>query len=77
MDESINYIETDCPKLAKRNKEGRHNLVGKKIHWKICQEEGFGVNEKWYEQVPKPVLENGECKILWCSIPREQFSKRS
>ena len=39
--------------------------MGKKIHWEVCEKEGFIVNEKWYEHVPEPVLENEGCRILW------------
>ena len=65
VDESINHIVSECPKLAQKEYKRRHDWVGKKIHWEVCKEEGFIVNEKWYEHVPEPVLENERCKILW------------
>ena len=65
VDESINHMVSECPKLAQKEYKRRHDWVGKKIHWEVCKEEGFIVNEKWYEHVPEPVLENERCKILW------------
>ena len=52
VDESINHIVSECPKLAQKEYKRRHDWVGKKIHWEVCKEEGFVVNEKWYEHVP-------------------------
>ena len=65
VDESINHIVSECPKLAQKEYKRRHDWVGKKIHWEVCKEEGFIVNEKWYEHLPEPVLQNEGCKILW------------
>ena len=65
VDGSINHIVSECPKLAQKEYKRRHDCVGKKIHWEVCKWEGFIVNEKWYEHVPEPVLENERCKILW------------
>ena len=36
---------SECPKLAQKEYEKRHDWVGKKIHWEVCKEEGFIVNE--------------------------------
>ena len=50
VDESINHIVSECPKLAQKDYKRRHGWVGKKIHLEVCKEEGFIVNEKWYEK---------------------------
>ncbi|XP_068756858.1 uncharacterized protein [Montipora capricornis] len=65
VDENINHIVSECSKLAQKEYKRRHDWVGKKIPWEVCKEEGFIVNEKWYQHVPEPVLENERCKILW------------
>ena len=54
VDESINRIVSECPKLAQKEYKRRHDWLGKKIHWEVCKEEGFIVNEKWYEHLPEP-----------------------
>ena len=64
VDESIHHIVSECPKLAQKEYKRRHDWVGKKIHWEVCKEEGFIVNEKWYEHLPEPVLQNEGYKIL-------------
>ena len=43
----------------------RQDKVAKAIHWGLCEKLGFEKEDKWYNQVPKLVLESEKAKILW------------
>ena len=60
-DETINYIISECSKLAQREYKARQDWVGKVIHWEMCKKFKF----KWYMHNPAPVLENDTHKLLW------------
>ena len=35
------------------------------IHWRLCKKFSFESEDKWYNHVPKLVLESSQSKILW------------
>ena len=57
-DETINYIITECSKLAKKENKPRHNWVGKVINWKMCKKFRFDHTTEWYMHNPASVQEN-------------------
>ena len=61
----IIHIITECPKLAQKENERRHDLMGKAIYWDLCRKKRFVTTDKWYEHEPHPVTENKKFKILW------------
>ena len=63
-DETINYIISECSKLAQREYKARHNWVGNVIHWEICKKFKFDHTNKWYKHNPAPVLEKDTHKLL-------------
>ena len=64
-DETINHIISKRSKLAQKEYKGRHDWVGKVIHWEMCRKFQFDHTNKWYMHNPAPVLENGTHKLLW------------
>ena len=40
-DETIDHIISECSKLAQKEYKGRHNWVGKVIHWEMCKKFKF------------------------------------
>ena len=64
-DETINYIISECSKLAQKEYKARHDCVGKVIHWEMCKKFKFDHTNKWYMHNPVPVLENDTHKLLW------------
>ena len=64
-DETINYIISECSKLAQKEYKARHDWVGKVIHWEICKKFKFNHANKWYMHNPAPVLENDTHNLLW------------
>ena len=64
-DETINYIISECSKLAQREYKARHDWVGKVTHWKICKNFKFDHTNKWHMHNPAPVQENATHKLLW------------
>ena len=61
----INYIISECSKLAQKEYKTRRNWVGKVIHWEICNRIRFDRNNQCYMHNPAPVLENDTHKNLW------------
>ena len=61
----INYIKSECRKLAQKECKTRHDLVGKLIHWELCKGLKFNHTNKWCMRKPESVLENEIFKILW------------
>ena len=57
-DETINYIISECSKLAQKEYKTRHNWVGKMIHWEMCKKFN-GLCKTQH------VLENYTNKLLW------------
>ena len=64
-DETVNHLVSECSKLAQREYKGRHDWVGRRVHWEVCKIYGMEVRYKWYEHDAVPVAENDRCKILW------------
>ena len=64
-DETINYIISECSKLAQKEYKTRHDWVGKVIHWEMCKKFKFDHTNKWYMHNPAAVLENDRHKLLW------------
>ena len=62
-DETINYIISECSKLAQKEYKARHDWVGKVIHWEMCEKFKFDHTNKWYMHNPAPVLENDTHKL--------------
>ena len=50
--ETIDYIVSGCPELAKTEYIQRHNKAAASIHWKTCQHYNIQVSDKWYEHEP-------------------------
>ena len=59
-DETINYIISECSKLALKEYKARHYWVGKGIHWEMCKKFKFD-----HTNNPAPVLENDTHNLLW------------
>ena len=64
-DQTINYIISECSKLAEKEYETRQDLVGKVIHWELYNKFKFDHTNKWYMHNSESVLENEMHKLLW------------
>ena len=64
-DEAINYIISECDKLAQREYKTRHYWVGMMIHWELCKKFKSDYMNKWHTPNPESVLENETNKFLW------------
>ena len=65
VDETINFIISECSKLTQKKYMTRHNRVGNVIHWKLCKKLNFDLTNKWYMHKPESIPENEIPKILW------------
>ena len=45
-DETINYIISECGKLAQKEYKARHDWVGKVVHWEMCRKFQFDHTNK-------------------------------
>ena len=61
---SIDHFVSGCSKLAQREYKGRHDNLGKMVHWKLARKCNFEAGDKCYEHEPESVLENEYYKIL-------------
>ena len=64
-DKMINYIISECSKLAQKEYKTRHDWVGKLIHWELCKKLKFDHMNKWYIHNQEFFLENEMHKLLW------------
>ena len=64
-DETINYIISECSKLAQKEYKTRHDWVDKVIHKEMCKKFKFDRTNKWYMYNSAFVLENDIHKLLW------------
>ena len=51
-DETVNYIVSECSKLAQKKYKTRHDWVGKVIHWEMCKKFKLDPTKKWYNPQP-------------------------
>ena len=65
FDETIDYLVSGCPELAKTEYFHCHNKEAALMHWKICKEFGAEVKDWWYEHEPRAVAEKDTITILW------------
>ena len=63
-DKTINYIISECSKFAQKEYKTRHDLVGKVIHWELCNQSKFDQINRWYMYNPASVQENERHKPL-------------
>ena len=63
--ETINYILSECPRLAQKEYKRKHDWILRSIHWEIGRANGILVKQKWCERQPEAVIDNDSCKILW------------
>ena len=64
-DETINYIISECNKLAQKEYKTRHDWVGKVILWEMCKKSKFDHTNKWYMHNLASFLENNIHRLLW------------
>ena len=57
-DETINYIISECSKIAQKEYKTRHNCVGKVIHRELYKKFKFDYTNKWCMHNPTSVLYN-------------------
>lgn len=58
------YSQEDVNRLYMKGAEGgRHDQVGKWVHWRLCQKFGFDCARNWHDHEPKLVEESEECKF--------------
>ena len=57
-DESINYIISECSKLAQKEYKTIHDWVVKVIHRELCKKLKFDHTNEWYMHNSASVMEN-------------------
>ena len=63
-DETINQIQSERSKLARKDFKTRHDWVSKGIHKELCKKFKIYHTNKWYIHNPESVLENETHKLL-------------
>ena len=62
IDETINYMISECIKLAQKEYKTCYDWV---IHWELCKKLKFDHMNKWYMHNPEYVQENKTHKLFW------------
>ena len=62
---TINYIISECCKLAQKEYKIRYDWVGKVIHCELCKKFKFDPTNNWYMHSPESFPENEMHKLLW------------
>ena len=68
FDETVEYIISPCPVLAKEQHISRHDRACDQLHLNICKETEVKLaNEHWYDHVTKLFKTSceGKINILW------------
>ena len=65
QNETISHVVSECGKLVQKEFKGRHDSVGRYVHWQFCEKLRFNRARPWYEHEPESVVENENFKILW------------
>ena len=65
--ETLMYLSSGCPMLAKLKYRIQHDIGGKHIHWLLLKKHGIPTGNKWYSHVPNVVTEtdDGKVTIYW------------
>ena len=56
--EMINYIISECSKLAQKEYKTKHNWLGKEVHLELWKKLKFENANQWYIHNPESVLKN-------------------
>ena len=64
-DKTVQHILCSWPNLAQTEYKKRHDVVGRVIHWELCNEYGVENSDKWYEHSSKSVEEIEEVKLYY------------
>ena len=65
--ETVMYLSSGFPVLAKSKYRSRHDIVGKHIHWLLLKKHEIPTENKWYSHEPNVVTEtdDGRVTIYW------------
>ena len=65
--ETVMYLSSGFPVLAKSKYRSRHDIVGKHIHWLLLKKHEIPTENKWYSHKPNVVTEtdDGRVTIYW------------
>ena len=63
--ETINYLKSECSKLAQKVYKTRYDWVGKLIHWELFKKLTFDHMNEWDMHNLESVLEKVTHKLLW------------
>lgn len=64
VEASINQVNTECSKLAKKKCKRRYNTQRMIPYRKLVKEFNFEVKDRWYQRESEKVLKEEDCKIL-------------
>jgi hypothetical protein len=64
-EETIDYLTSGCPILAKNEYLMRHDKVCTHLHYSIYKALRTEITDKWYKHMPNPVYEEGDVTVLW------------
>ena len=64
LQETSEHLVSGCSKFAQKEYKRRHKIATL-IHWNNLKENGFPIEQQWYNHQPNTVTESATTKILW------------
>ena len=66
-EETVRHLSVGCPKLSKGPYKRRHDRMGLRLYWELCQKFGIDCGDKWFEEIPDTVRKSkdGQFEIWW------------
>ena len=66
--EALRHLSSGCTKLSNKGPyEKRHDRMGLRVYWELCQQNGIACSVNWFEKVSDTVWrsEGGQFEIWW------------
>ena len=65
--ETVKHVVSGCSELAKKQYVIRHDKMGARIHWELCQIFEIHCEDKWFNHIPSAVCssKDGKVELYW------------
>ena len=63
----MKHVVSGCSELAKKQYVIRHDKMGTRIHWELCQKIEIQCKDKWFNHIPNAVCssKDGKVELYW------------
>ena len=61
--ESVGHLASGCSGLAQKEYRRRHDQMGLRFYWELCQKYKVNCADVWYKEVPDEVRKSDDGKV--------------